>query len=634
MEVDLTKLRARLLPYFLEESYNKINEYYCSPEDKYEWLTDSNIREPKIPNKFESDIKEFLLNNKKHPNSDCLRVIIGGIGTGKSTTINKIFNEILNNPIICERSASDDKICKHKPQLLNLNFNAYSESDVDAPFYREMENILWSKVAANIKTSNYINFDKNAKDTIKFMKWCFTQNKLLANSIKFHQYLDSNERKIEAYLTNKAINGIADENLLESIVSTLETFTATMEPKDFCWFLVYKYKYQLNLDRSKDCRCIYILLDDVDHLHPELQKSAVAFAVNLTEILNAKTIITIRPLTWERSSNGHLLIDTMYQVSPSLKNVIKKRIEWFLKDQRVSPFERKTIISLMKNFLGSGENPHRISNLITSTSGVSIRFALRNFINIFESPLLSKIQVELDDRDPISKNLQIWELARSFFFLKDNSEETIDKLNFENLYYVGNLFKPLLKPRILDYVIRLQNKQAELNKLLNFIEVFGYDRSMIFKALNELFLRSRPLLWCNTTYKLDEEEYSISNAKIMATPIGIGYLNNLFGECHYDEQFIAKSYNEFVDIRKIYLFHKELTAEDLKDIRQYCNTYGGNNYRQNYPKIEFSALCISHWNNLLIGIKRLAHHAKEFEYDPERLEWLNRQVDEILNEPN
>ena len=628
MIVNLSTLHSRLLAYLFSKNMNDIEDFLCPLTETYDWKSDSIITEVIDGSDFGKKITSFLLKSHDSPDADNVRVIIGGIGTGKSTTINYIFKKILSEKQEHNDTTDHGNHCEPITHLLNLNFELNDEEDIDVEYTKKMGDKFWSTVTSDIQTTSKIEFDKSNHELVKFLGWCLTQKKLLNKSTRIQQFLEVSRPQINEYLSEDPESKEAKKYILKSLLKSHNELILGLDPEDFCWYMVFKYKYQLYEYQQDSCKYIYILLDNVDHLHPEVQKIAVSFAINLTEILLAKTIITIRPLTWERSSHAHTLVDIMYQHSPSINDVINKRINWFIEREQITEEEKLVLLSLTSIMTGKTKYQLPLANLFKSTSGIGVRFALRNFANMLESPFLSAINVDSLSTDPLDK-LQVWQLSRAYLF---GTKTHFIPHAFENLYTLeNNRIFPLLKIRILDYIERIMgSNNTEIVKLVNFLEAFGYEKSDILTALNELLNRQRPLLWCNNSYKFTINNPLLVNGRLMITPIGKGYIKNLFGATEYDTQCLAKTGTEFVGIEELDDFHKDEVVEaDLNDIEKYCSNFSADMYKRLYPK-DYISISYMHWRNLEPGMKNLSKSTNYY-FDPNRSEWIKSKVDALLN---
>lgn len=624
MTVNLSHLHSRLTRYLFDNSIENLENFYCPLKETYDWRNDSKTIKTESGSDFETKIRTFFVRDSKSPDADNVRVIIGGIGTGKSTTVQRVLKNLFDGEFLCKHSTREDLHCDHKPLVLYLDFELTKEEESHRNTDLKSLDAFWSSVTSNIETTGAINFDSGMREIVDFLLWCLTQKKLLANSILIHKFLEAEKQTLFEFQNKAALRS----ELGKTIKYTLNILLSNMSAQDFCWYIVFKFKYQLFVYDKSRCNCVYVILDNVDHLNPDTQTTAVSFAINLSEILSAKTIITIRPLTWERSTHAHTLVDVLYQYSPVVTDVIEKRVDWFIKNESISAAEEKVLKSLVNQLIGKTRHYNPLSNLLKATSGISVRFGLRNFANMLESNIFSNIEVEEYDFDILDK-FKIWQIARAFLF---GNRDHILTHSFDNLYSVDkSKSAPLLKARILDYINRICGGETEVAKVVLFCEAFKYEKEIIITALNDLLMRRRPLIWCNLGYNLRPESKTTELfGKVVITPIGKSYLADLFGALFYDEQCLAKNLNDFVDVESIIDFHSYLTDADLEDISNYCNKNSAELYRKFYPK-ESISLSFLHWKNLFTGIEKLSAHL-DFHYDPQRLNWISKQVNNILNQ--
>jgi hypothetical protein len=157
---------------------------------------------------------------------------------------------------------------------------------------------------------------------------------------------------------------------------------------------------------------------------------------------------------------------------------------------------------------------------------------------------------------------------------------------------------------------------------------FGHDKQLITVALNELMNSQRPLLWSEDGFHVDDCD---SNSRIMTTPIGIGYYNDLFGELFYEEACLAQFGNERINPSDTIEFHQRLTEIDLQESEFAISKYGYTFYSRNYPQDEIISISQIHWNKLLIGLNNINRNFPDINVDQKRSEWIRHQFKSILD---
>lgn len=223
----------------------------------------------------------------------------------------------------------------------------------------------------------------------------------------------------------------------------------------------------------------------------------------------------------------------------------------------------------------------------------------------------------------LPKKIKVSDLAKAFFF---GDTDTIRQDCFENLYQANNQSRTdfiLIKSRILDFIYRICNLTSPITEVFDFALMFNYDETVVISTLNEMLRRSRPLLWSEDGFKIENPK---SKARIMVTPIGKGYYERFFGEYFYDEVCIAAGPKTNVTPRAVYDFHTKLTDQDLKEIQDFSKKYGSILYRSIYFD-DMPGMSFLHWQKLQVGFKWRDNYASDqIVFDPKREEWLRAQI--------
>jgi hypothetical protein len=565
---------------------------------------------------YERRLIDHLKNNRRNDYEGEVKIIIGGIGTGKSTTIDYVIEKIKDEQISCDRSNEENDQCTLRPDLLRFRFPLMQEKEDMEKEKIVTEDDFWRYTTKFVRSIGEIELEDEI-ELIHFWKWCLDHPDVLIHLTKLLKTISKNEDRINEY--RKLKDERKKEELLETLKKERQELKNSFTLSEFTWYNVYKLLFNIKARKETvTCPCKVFFLDNVDQLSPQLQKLAVNFLIQISELLKVKSLITIRPLTWESNKCAIYLIDTIPHSAPAIESVILKRITKC--HAHYNDDETNKFLTFAKTFLHGNDNIYR--NMFKATSGHSSRFAIRNFANMLRSPLLKDVHIENES----FKNMKVSTMARAYFF---GNKERINSDAFENLYSVNGdnrIEYSLIKPRILDFIIRLKKCNTRLNDIVDFLQLFGYENNIILNAMNDLLNKYRPLVWSDCAMHLNN---LLHDSLIAMTPIGLGYYNVLFGEVYYDQVCITMKRDDDKYIQDVYDHHRALFERDLEELQTFCKNSSIANYRNHYPDEKIS-ISVMHCDNLILSLKMRDPH-NESKYDPKRREFITHEVKQKVN---
>ena len=319
----------------------------------------------------------------------------------------------------------------------------------------------------------------------------------------------------------------------------------------------------------------------------------------------------MRPSTWENQS-GHKTLDVEEHRGPSLADVICRRLE-YIKRYDTTDAEVHYGVDWLINQLRDDKS--HLRRIFYGTSGTSIRAALRNFRNFLQSPLLD---AEHYGR-PTAPSLRPSEISRAYLF---GGKQNITHANIDDLFSVGrvrDIRRALLKPRVIDYVIRVRGKRSQIDDVNRFLRSFGNTNDEIGVAITELMRRSRLLLWSDHYEKICEDDLD-SNHVIATSPMGAPYYKYLFGEYMYIESCLANNRDRQVSVEQVLQFSKNMIVEDERQIAEYLKKKSAADYYSVYG-IEAPSITHIYWVRLDTAIRARQKQIMSSSYDPK---WSSR----------
>jgi len=535
-------------------------------------------------------------------------VIIGGTGSGKSTTLEWCRDKAKSASRQC---ATKKSRCTVPAINLMLDFRELEQTEADGI---KMDS-FWVFVATRLADATR-GIDDEASFTEDFWEWCSQRPNLVAQSHTIKKFLDENEEPIKRAVQGKSWRKHSFDDLTLLLENKRSDLFKRMGPKDLAFYNLLKLCFQLRA-RDGNCACPNIFIDNVDHLPPEVQRSVVNFGLLLASNFPAKTIIAIRPLTWKQAMHGQYLVECKHHFAPEAKEVIARRIRVLVQeacDTHCRSYLERTQALLEDQRL-------RLWEMLTATCGVSVRFALRNVHNMLQAPL---IRAYLTGEHSIEE-LSVRDVSRAFFFGEDDS---FLSHAFENLYRLRGRIKKetmLLKSRVIYYVRAIENGVSTVSSIIEHCKKFGYEHKDIKCALEELMTSSRSLLWCSAGTVIGRSQ---THAEILITPIGLHYWDVLFGSLYYIEACITDSSSEVVPLESVATFDREITTQDMKEVKVFCGPVGTDAYTDLYRNIK--CLSLRHFQTLELGFGRIsASYRGQIPFDRRRGEYIEHLLAQV-----
>jgi hypothetical protein len=397
---------------------------------------------------------------------------------------------------------------------------------------------------------------------------------------------------------------LPDTTVFKELDARLNTCIMNMSPEEQCIYKAYQQRWIWNRKNgAKRCNCKCIVADNIDHLHPQVQIELVKGLSFVSDILHSKTLVTVRPVTFAYTFAGHYLREHYDHCSPMILNVLKRKVERFVEQCQLNDVQRKfgkDLVSFMVSELRrykKQDHEGLFALLVNGTCGMSIRYAIRNIHNFLESE--DAILAMSRNQSPFS--LKPSALAHGYFcssssVLSDRCFARLDS-SLKGRGWAASL----VKPRILDYLTRGTTKtKRRAVDIINFIQSFGYEAEEIVDALNDLMSTNRPLVWCRSGFRVNDKT---KNSRIVITPIGLGYLDNLFGELSYEQILLEKRIDDGVLPSMVLDSHYELTKKALDELELFLAERGHSAFYQIYEDGD-DGITLRHWKNLKKGLQR------------------------------
>lgn len=573
--------RTHIKEYFLRSliSRNFNPKLYVHSCSFFNWNIKGDYHKVKRVEKddYEETLQKFVefpsAGTVEHP----LLIIVGGIGTGKSTTMKYVL-EISKK---CHKCTTDELCDKSKPLVIDIDLfeetsdpsDNVKDSD-DKILDRIIDNFdeFWTIIAKKLDT--YLTKLSRKEEVIEFIPWV---NKIKGTPSALYRFYDDNKELYKEVVVHSP-----------ELIKIYYEIRSKLTLEDLCILKTFQIKY---LRREFKNFCLFIEFDNIDSCSPILQRKALDFAIKACQTLNARAFIPMRPLTFSINTHAHNFSEVMDHETPDIFDVLERRATFMKDDPNVK--RKPELIILQKHLCNLidaiKKNPFR-KDIFMKSAGISSRFGLRNFYNLCLSPLIITNPDGTNNIDSLDNNL----FYQAFFCNEEHEDGTIDsnflaESNFNNLIKVtidGNKFKlSTIKFRILLYLFHSSNG-VSLKILSGILQKFGYDDYEIVEAFNSLIKKRTPLIWSDT-FETYDIYHLFENHTFYLSPIGRNYLTVLMRSPYYFRECIF-AYNQNRIYDKIAWLNsckdnlRKLEEMDLNEIMHFCDQTSPDYYKSLY----------------------------------------------------
>lgn len=523
------------------------DDCYVKPSIPYSWKTFG--PSPKVlkisVSDYEPRLTEIILTPAIKRLKNPITIIRGGIGTGKSTTLQHILKEI--EAKLCHKCTINGSCGQTKLLYLNFDFSFVNVVESTTQVTK------WSVI---LKELALLTGDIEIEDEVnEFWPWVL-ENLTPYSFLPFYKILE----RAKPYFKK-------DITFLKSL---RDSFYKEISDEELCYYRLFYIKY-FRSDLKNFCSLS--IFDNLDHLEPKDQREMIEFATRIHEVLNSKIIMAMRPYTLTKMKFANNLIEVVDHFMPDPIEVIRKRIECC----KCEVDDTNVLRQLMLKIFHTIENNKYYNRILISTSGIGVRYALRNFFNLLLSPLL---QAETDG----TTNITNWKSNEFYqaYFCHEEPDSIMDTSNFVNIFTITSMkSSPMistLKLRLLHRLFFVEQNFMSLGLLCDEFLDFGYQKYNIIETINDLLNKHRPLIWSDSQDYYDQDDTLPRNDLIILSPMGEHYLKDIvrdpfyLKECvmHYKKSRILP-FEEWVDSTKEFIY-EFANDEETKSINYIRNT--------------------------------------------------------------
>ena len=593
-------------------------EYYMNVSLPLNWLSP---RSKKTVLKIDtSDYEKTLINYFENPSkidtNHPLLLIIGGVGSGKSSSV----RYALSKANVCQGCSLYDSCKKDYPSRILVDFIDFKSSvAAEAPgeivkFNRkEIENRFWYHLVQILDGAIDDSMPRRV-EVSAFWQWLISEQKS-AIPMALYRYLFP---KKELFL-NPQVNSAELFALRDKMFGELNT-------RDLTSYKLYQVAF---LRQTNLVNCNFIIFDNIDTLDPFLQAALINFAIEANRLLSCKAIIPLRPHTFTSNQDASDFFEIMDHWKPSLEKVFEKRLETFgaKGEQDVKNALEKTIHLIKSTSI--------FKEIFISTSGRSIRYGLRNFYNFCLSPL---VVTHTDGRELPTIDLDTNTFFQAYF-CNELEAQLLDEDGFTNMYAIRkserSSYFSNIKLRMLH--LMYSNENITLGKMTSILESFGYEVHEIIIVLNEFLNRKKALMWSSSLshYSLEDLELGKSHF-LYITHLGIKYFENLIRHPLYLRECVFSVDNNRLNkkdqsISRTLEVVKDLEDVDCEEIKLFIKKESVSEYKR-YFNVQDLSISDIIWGKMKDHIKSWLTGMSNISFDYKRQYYIKERVNKILKE--
>ena len=308
--------------------------------------------------------------------------------------------------------------------------------------------------------------------------------------------------------------------------------------------------------KNKYEKKLFIVLDNIDHHHKDFQESTFLLSQSLMTDFQCPIILTVREYTFT-AAYRHTKFSAfqprfLHLSSPIITEVIKKRTDYALKEKHIDSIfvgKDKVILNLPNEEpfeLSRSELKERLSIILNSFLSEEILYTLERLSNTDMRTLMKIVRVALSSGYLYPPQRQLrYNTVRHYDFLKaimlgnnpyyrpkDPSTMIINLFENEEKQYEGNNLIRYRTLQCIDYL----GDDTHIDDVYDFMVLIGYQFDKIKKIL-KLFLRHSLI---EPTYPKSFNIDRIEFFKITLT--GKYYLDNLINNIDYYQNIKHATY--------------------------------------------------------------------------------------------
>ncbi len=507
-----------------------IEDYYIQSQPLADRPPFMELFPQRTPSLGEHEVK--LIGKLLEPQRPVL-VIVGPLGSGKTTLKNYIALNLIQNRKHCEKCRPPrERLIAHIDFNEHTNLNSVPEHELNTEVYKILCNELKSRLNLARPLSENDEFDDFWKQQIEEYKEQKSSSMAFRNIISLAQ---NPEKLFDFTQKNEQLNN--ERKLL------LANFF--IYPEIYLDYLIRLWRFIIQYHYCGSFGCGFVLLDNLDRVYPTVQRKVIEAVHTHARMGGPTFMILVRPETFDIVGLGTGIIDVENQNGPKPFDVISQHLNKFCADPEkyYSPdagLPHQQFEILIK-YLESVKraiytDPHQVfSKFMDNVCGKSIRIG----------HLIAQSFFYASRAEMMNDSVNVHDLIR--LCIRGDSPQLIWKPNgvIEHLFRVSTQTTSglLIKPRILRYLGRSERTRRKFGEIHNVITGFGYDNSIITDAINDLMNTNHQLIRSNGFDYYGNRALQISGGdNLRLTETGKGYSDYLLSDLDYIQEVMLDTY--------------------------------------------------------------------------------------------
>jgi len=502
---------------------------------------------------FERSLLGKLASGDKH-----LICVTGDIGCGKTLAL----RYLLGDPISNAPHPADHRGCRKKRLLVRLDFlnDTKLSSIVEDQLHRNaLEEHLIGEVVVRIEHSIYACTSMTEQEELTgFWNDQFAEAGVhYFDTSVFGRLYNALKRRLPDG-TDCATASIADRKTVRDAI-----LEASPLPSEKLEYYARFLRYVKRVKYSNNSACQVFVIDNIDGYDPIVQSKVLSVLVSTADMSRSSFVLLLRPETLARRHKNTRVMDVVPHGGASTVEIVTDRLRrfvgdpwsYFHVDEEISRDEFEKIVSFCRRalvFLGE-QTAHPVTALLRDVSGGDVR----NGLMLAQELVLLSPSVR-DDETASAERIARELIRGSGPFYSQRTQPLVENL-FTTEEAEGR-GRPLMKARMLHFLIQQSDHQASLDALVQELRRFGYRDTEICTGLNDLLSEARQLLRTNARDRYTPEAIANDGQDIVRlTSMGRGYESALYTMPTYVQEAM---YEAVIDPE---LFGAPLLAEKLDD---------------------------------------------------------------------
>ena len=484
---------------FLPElDFSKISEYYVTGKtlgikERLISKLPSNSKTPKddffnrLPEN--AGVCEYTIINKLMSPPQNIICLLGGVGCGKTMTVNFIKQVLENVPKHCKNPA-----CKGERLHIIIDF------DQEPPF-KDTSNSEYarSKFAEYLAGAMKSNIHKTIRydEEIEFVDFWDHEIKKQRKELGLHlAFSEIENRMFQKYGSNwEEKTNVEGIRVRKEILEEIE--------KNPFLFLDYQcrlWHFALEKFYNRNRLCILVIIDNIDRASPTVQGVVRDTLISHRRRFGNTFLVCLRPdtLMAEPVGDAGQVLDRQDHCGPEPYDVVIDRLERFIENpedflksqelpENIEDHARKLGKTIYNHL--TEDRTKTMKRFIENVAGNNIRTALLLATRIFTFERSEEYEFT---SHPLIRAM----ISPPYRFYQSHPKSAV-----ENVFRVRRVTEAkglLVKPRILRYLIGSDEKEKLISELITILGLFDYDRDLIRKACNDLMEPAHQLIISDT----------------------------------------------------------------------------------------------------------------------------------------